>query len=837
METRAPKQEYQRLLMLFFTRKYHNTVRRKAKMNITKRLLALILIFSFALPLAANAEATATVTASEMVVRSGPSSSYSVLGSLEKGTVVTVLAASDGIAKISYKGNTGYARIVDMELNSAEEETEEEMPAGEGQKGYVTATKLKVYASPDIDSKVVATLSRDDSITLYAQKDGWAQIAQGYTFLGGLGPSKYGYSEQTGTVDSEGATVYMQASTSSARLGTAKPGTKLIMLDVNGDWVRVENDGMVGYTLLSRFVTHPGTEVNGDDMVSVDSIEATAKEKIYIYDAPSSSAERIGYLNAGNSVTVLKKNDSWAYVTKSGNYGYTPLSGLQNGNGLDSVASYTAIAKARVYVYDAPGTSATQIGYLNEGESVTVSAKDDTWAYITRGSNTGYTKLDGLRSASDESEELKSVTPYQAAATTNLYVYSQASDAGESLGVLKTGMIVTVQAESQNWARIEREDGAIGYARKSGLAKVEYDTSDAQSAVAKEDVTIYASASTSATVLGTLKKGSTVNVLATNGSWARLERNGEIGYCKKSSLETADYTTLKSGSSGSAVTKLQSRLEALGYFDGVPTGNYSLITTAAVKRFQAEAGLSESGIADAATQSALYSSSAKASSIRSVSLSKGDKGEDVVRLQTRLTYLGYFSSSVDGDYGALTETAVAMYQKVMGLSTDGKAGSRTMSSLFSSSAKACPDDMEQPSEEGGSGGSVAAPDKSKAEIVCETALAQLGKSYVFASSGPNSYDCSGLVYYAYKQVGVSLSRSAQTQGYEDGTKIESISDLKRGDIVCFNTVSDSDLSDHTGIYLGNGQFVHASSSAGKVVVSSLSSGYYKTNFSWGRRVL
>ena len=75
-----------------------------------------------------------------------------------------------------------------------------------------------------------------------------------------------------------------------------------------------------------------------------------------------------------------------------------------------------------------------------------------------------------------------------------------------------------------------------------------------------------------------------------------------------------------------------------------------------MKRFQAEAGLSESGIADAATQSALYSSSAKASSIRSVSLSKGDKGEDVVRLQTRLTYLGYFSSSVDGDYGALTET-------------------------------------------------------------------------------------------------------------------------------------------------------------------------------------
>ena len=72
------------------------------------------------------------MTASEMVVRSGPSSSYSVLGSLEKGTVVTVLAASR-IADTN-KGTPGYARIVDMELNSAEEETEEEMPAGEGQR-------------------------------------------------------------------------------------------------------------------------------------------------------------------------------------------------------------------------------------------------------------------------------------------------------------------------------------------------------------------------------------------------------------------------------------------------------------------------------------------------------------------------------------------------------------------------------------------------------------------------------------------------------------------------------------------------------------------------------
>ena len=82
-----------------------------------------------------------------------------------------------------------------------------------------------------------------------------------------------------------------------------------------------------------------------------------------------------------------------------------------------------------------------------------------------------------------------------------------------------------------------------------------------------------------------------------------------------------------------------------------------------------------------------------------------------------------------------------------------------------------------------------------------------------------------------------MGRTAYAQGYNAGAKIEGISNLARGDIVCFNTVADNDLSDHVGIYLGNYQFIHASSGAGKVVISSLQSGYYNNKFSWGRRVL
>ncbi len=58
-----------------------------------------------------------------------------------------------------------------------------------------------------------------------------------------------------------------------------------------------------------------------------------------------------------------------------------------------------------------------------------------------------------------------------------------------------------------------------------------------------------------------------------------------------------------------------------------------------------------------------------------------------------------------------------------------------------------------------------------------------------------------------------------------------------GDLVFFNTVSDSDLSDHAGIYISDGNFIHASSGGGEVMIFNLDSGYYNRVFSWGRRVL
>lgn len=126
----------------------------------------------------------------------------------------------------------------------------------------------------------------------------------------------------------------------------------------------------------------------------------------------------------------------------------------------------------------------------------------------------------------------------------------------------------------------------------------------------------------------------------------------------------------------------------------------------------------------------------------------------------------------------------------------------------------------------------------KIEYVIYVAESNKNKPYSSNANPPKSFDCSRFVSYCFKQAKVSMPSGSKEQGYNSKfTLIKNIGSLKRGDIVVFNTNStDGDLSDHTGIYLGNGYFIHASSAAGKVITSNLTSGYYKRNFSWGLRV-
>lgn len=289
------------------------------------------------------------------------------------------------------------------------------------------------------------------------------------------------------------------------------------------------------------------------------------------------------------------------------------------------------------------------------------------------------------------------------------------------------------------------------------------------------------------------------------------------------------FSSLSLGDTGDNVILLQERLLELEYYDyDTVTGYFGPVTEESVKKFQNCTGLSCSGIADADTLSALFSDSATA-----YTMSPGDTGGGVQKLQIRLADLGYFSADPTGYYGSITTYAVQEFQKQNGLAVDGKAGSQTRAVLYSDDALPNAGGEETPLLENTA-------TQSKSEIISDAlslAYSLLGKDYIYGACGPNSFDCSGFIYYILKNSGLAINPMSPSafSSISAWETIPDIENLQIGDLVFFNSETGSYIN-HIGIYVGGGSFIHASQSNGSVARSSMTSGYYNENFAFAKRI-
>ena len=831
----------------------------------------------------------ATVEKNDTKIYTQASTSAKVMTTLRQGQTFTILDLDDTWAKLENGKYVGYVLrsgvTIHPGVTATPAVTAAATPAptptpkpSQGLSlgapigsGTVNVNLLYLYSAPDGDSAKLAPLYKGSKVTLYSKASGWALVQYagqaGYVKVDGLTVNLGAEALPTATpkpnVGTIGETmsvpafvnfsapIYQSPSTSAKKLKTLAISTELTVLGHSGEWGLVSYGSTKGYMLLAA-----RTRVS--DATLQESMNATAKvsaSKATFYKYASSSSKNVGSLSKGVEVTVLATDSVWALVQYKTNKGYTTLSSLTeitNPTIAPSENTEGLVTKACM-VYQYASTSSAKLTSLKADTELTILGRTNSWALIEMGGNQGYvpaSSVTALSSVSLKADEAYTATVTQAG-TVLKYMYSGSGSAGP----VSKGLKVNVLAHTSQWALIEK-NGHKGYFPVSNLqiqlGEFGSPTIKNLEATVVKTTSVYATALESAQKIGTINAGEDITITAYTSKWARISYGGRLGYLLKAHVSNAAYTTLKSGSSSSSdVLKLQKTLEDMGYFDGTPAGNYGSLTTSAVTRFQTQLGINATGVADVATLRVLYSGFAPESSIKSASLSRGSIGTNVTRLQTRLTYKGYLSAGIDGEYGALTESAVKLYQKTAGLGETGSADSQTLASLFDSSA---PKNKTSPISGASSGShngnastgnysTNAADDpspgtgSSQIETVVSNALAQLGKPYIYGTSGTSSYDCSGLTCYAYRKIGISLGRSAYAQGYGRGTKIETVGALKRGDIVCMNTITDSDLSDHVGIYLGGGKFVHASSAAGKVIISSVTSGYYNRVFSWGRRIL
>lgn len=282
---------------------------------------------------------------------------------------------------------------------------------------------------------------------------------------------------------------------------------------------------------------------------------------------------------------------------------------------------------------------------------------------------------------------------------------------------------------------------------------------------------------------------------------------------------TPDPTLYEGVADSEAVTDLQNRLMHLGYLDiDEPTQHFGPATKYAVQLFQRQHNLQQDGIAGAQTLDLIYSEEAQ-----KYTLLEGTSGTDVDNFQRQLKALGYLSKTT-GYYGTETIEAVKAFQKENGLHVDGKAGQKTFDMINSDDAKQSPNMAKE------------ARSKANIDTMIATAKKQLGDRYILGNEGPNSFDCSGLVYYCLKEAG-SNRRRLNAAGYSnvsDWKKITSYSDLKKGDLIFFYNDGKTKVG-HVGIYIGGGEMVDASSANGKVVRRSATTSYWKSHFVCARR--
>ncbi len=807
------------------------------------------------------------------------------LGTMAYGESMGLMEVSGAWAKVmNDKGAIGYC---------AAEGISAENPNVLNLEVFAAESGVKVYSKPNASTAVVKNAALNEkfiavSITLDGE---WLRVKSG---------SGYGYIKAEDVVtsdfsDPETIVVYVIDNTmpvyegmdsASAELGMMALGESLELLGVDGEWAQVRNEaGEIGYCSASALSDQNPNILNLKVYITEDGV-GICKKPDASYGVLKTAAKNEAY-----TAVAVTLDGLWMRVVCGSGYGYVPTEYLSGTEINENAGMMVYVSANTLTVYKEANVNSKALGTMAYGESLLLRDKSGAWAKVENASGAiGYCDVSGLTA-----DDPNNINRMGYASDKGIKVYKKPA---VSSGVLKTlnkneeVMVVAVTKDMQ-WMRIIT-GGSYGYVQAQYI--VEAPASEFEPAavyVSANTLKVYKAESESSALLGTMSFGEKMTLLNVNDGWALVQNaSGAKGYCSYGGLTASNPNILNdtmyaqenitlykkplTASGAAKSVKMNTALTVVaitedGVWARVNTGSgsyaYVEVTKLASSKVEAEDSFADEsftkktvyGIATSTTCYASPTTSSK--SVGSLYFGQsatctGINGDwmRVVNASGTVAYCKAGNVSTENP----NKYSVAVYAKNAGTKVYQKPStSSAVISTVGKNGKCTAVAVSQDSKwyrlkNGSSYGYVLASDfatsvsntenvaSAKIKKVISIAEDQYGKKYVYGAEGPERFDCSGLIIYAFKHgAGIStFPRTAEKMGYSNTyPKVSKISDLKVGDLVFFDTSSDSDLCDHVGIYLGNGNFVHASSAAAKVVKSNLNSGYYNRVFSWGRRVL
>ena len=481
-------------------------------------------------PISDSPIATATVTASSLTVRADASTSASKLGSLSRGTVVNVYAELDGWLCIVYNGSIGYISTDYVTLSDYSESGGSTTPGTGGDDALYRAQ---------------VTLSTASS-TLKLRESG----------------------------------------SSSADVLTYMPhGTIVEVLSDSGSWYQVRTlGGTVGYcsaqylTRLDDEITTTTTPTETSGQSDPDAVAATGEvtgSSVNVRSGPSTSASVLGSLKKGDGVEIISQNGDFYRIVYDGGTAYisasyvrvtgtvatstprptaTPDSGSSSG---DLEEGEALIADSGTALMGDPSGSVIY-EYLSKNDVVTILDSEGSYYLVrTEDGETGYVAKSAVKAAETETppptetpesggSSTRQGTIKLSSSSSNLNLRQGPSTSTDVLATLRHGQSVTVTGESGDWYAIE-VSGYSGYVMKTYVTFSEDEESSSGSSEvfpavirlssSSSTVNVRSGAGTNYSKIGSLTNGASVNVVASNGDWYRIEYGNGYGYVMKTYVQ------------------------------------------------------------------------------------------------------------------------------------------------------------------------------------------------------------------------------------------------------------------------------------------------------------